>query len=60
MIYTQKKCILLYRIQRHLRITMKNILAVLAVIILTFSFCGTYNISTPVRISKKNKINNDI
>jgi len=44
MIYTQKKCILLYRIQRHLRITMKN---------------KPIRIATPVGISKKNKINND-
>jgi len=47
---TPKKCILLYRIQRQMILIMRNILALAVVIIITFSSCGTYDISTSYKI----------
>jgi len=44
--FTQNLCILLYRIQGN----MKHTLALLFVILLTFSSCGTYNLSTSYKI----------
>ena len=40
----------MYRIQRYMRLIKKNIFALSVLIIITFSSCGTYNISTSYKI----------